>query len=377
MMMNPKDFGVREMLRWLPISKKTSTGGSCKKRPRLESLESRSLLTTTVTDFALPSNSAIPSDITLGPDGNLWFTDHGSGKVGEINPQTDAVSEFSIPTTGGATANPNAITVGPDGNLWFVDYGTNSIGTINISSHAISEYPIPTANSTPDGIVSGPDGNIWFTEQVSGKVGKINPTTHAITEYTVPASGGVSATPSGIVVGSDGNLWFTELIPTKLGSINPTTDAFSSISLPSGVQSSSIIKGPDGNLWFTSASSNQIANFNIATSKFATFNLPSAGSQPQAITFGSGWRDLVRPARIQPGRCHQSGNRYRARICRLNDQRRAGRYRVRPQSYTLVRRILRRQDWCCDTLAEHRCDQSTAGDSHGRGWVWARSLHHL
>ncbi len=44
-----------------------------------------------------PPPAPIPIGITAGPDGNLWFTEHGVNKIGEINPTTHAITEFAGP----------------------------------------------------------------------------------------------------------------------------------------------------------------------------------------------------------------------------------------------------------------------------------------
>jgi streptogramin lyase len=279
-MSEPRKSGVRRAISWLVGPREMSVGRAKSKRPSLEPLESRLLLTTSVTDFALPSNSSIPTNITQGPGGNLWFTDDGSssGEIGLINPSTRAVTEFPVPAVGGAKAKPYAITAGPDGNIWFTDYGTNSIGKITPTG-VVTEYPI-TIGTTPDGIVSGPDGNLWFTEEVGGYIGKITPA-GTITEMAIPSG----SNPTGITVGSDGNIWFVEQSPSQIGMINPNTDTFSTqfFSLPAGV--SSITAGPNGNIWFGSSDSgvNEIGQFNIVTDKMTPYSL---NSQPVDITPG-------------------------------------------------------------------------------------------
>ena len=156
------------------------------RRPCLEPLESRQLLSaTSITEFPTPTAAAAPVGITLGPDGNLWFTEYGADKVGTINPTTHATTDFPLPT---AAAEPEGITAGPDGNLWFTEYGGNKIGTINPTTHVITEFTIPTAGSEPYSIAAGPDGNLWFTEYDGNKIGTINPTTHVITEFTIPTA---------------------------------------------------------------------------------------------------------------------------------------------------------------------------------------------
>src|SRR6185437_1620451 len=63
--------------------------------------------------YNLPAGSD-PTTIVTGPDGNLWFGDQLSGKIGRIT-TSGAITEYSLPSKG----SPVGITVGPDGNLWF------------------------------------------------------------------------------------------------------------------------------------------------------------------------------------------------------------------------------------------------------------------
>ncbi|MFD0886287.1 virginiamycin B lyase, partial [Streptosporangium algeriense] len=60
----------------------------------------------------LPDRAARPHAIVTGPDGALWFTEWGVGRLGRI-------------TTGGEIeehplegAEPHGLTVGPDGAIW-------------------------------------------------------------------------------------------------------------------------------------------------------------------------------------------------------------------------------------------------------------------
>jgi sugar lactone lactonase YvrE len=121
-----------------------------------------------VTEYSIPTASSHPNSIVTGRDGNLWFTESVSNKIGRISP-AGIISEYPIPT---ASSSPQEIAAGPDGNLWFTESVSNKIGRISPGG-AISEYPIPTANSSPQEIAAGPDGNLWFTEPGSNKIGRI------------------------------------------------------------------------------------------------------------------------------------------------------------------------------------------------------------
>ena len=131
-------------------------------------------------DFGIES---YVDDITSGPDGNIWFTGHTTtfvagpvpapnspiGYVGEINPTTHVATLINLPFG----TQPTNITTGPDGNLWFTEPSTNQIGEINPRTHAVTQYAVPTAASEPDAIAAGSDGNLWFTESGAKQIGEV------------------------------------------------------------------------------------------------------------------------------------------------------------------------------------------------------------
>src|ERR1043166_6132591 len=68
-----------------------------------------------ITEFALPSSNSGPVGITPGLQDDLWFTEFNTGRIGRITTEGSIV-EFAIPTD---TAQPSGIALGPDGNFLF------------------------------------------------------------------------------------------------------------------------------------------------------------------------------------------------------------------------------------------------------------------
>ena len=248
----------------------------------------------------------IPSGITAGPDGNLWFTYAGTigpgadgvGNIGRITP-SGRIRQFPIPTAISTTeSSPQAITAGPDGNLWFTEQGTGKIGRITPSGR-ISQFLLPSGSGTPEApeaITAGPDGNLWFTVtvtnivgefgsnsiSVSGKIGRIT-TSGAISEFPIPTAN----RPEAITAGPDGNLWFTENESGKIGRITPT-GAISEFPIPTAEsRPTGITAGPDGNLWFTESNigASKIGRI-TPTGAISEFPIPTANSVPVGITAG-------------------------------------------------------------------------------------------
>ncbi len=135
-----------------------------------------------------------PNGIVAGPDGNLWFTETTTGKIGRITP-TGVVTEFSNGIT--ANSRPFGITVGPDGNLWFTEL-TGRIGRITPAG-VVTEYSTGiTSGSQPEEITTGPDGNIWFTEYAGNRIGRLRLDPTAITG-AASSIGTAAATLNGTV----------------------------------------------------------------------------------------------------------------------------------------------------------------------------------
>jgi streptogramin lyase len=221
-----------------------------------------------------------PEGITVGPDGNIWFTEPGADKVGKITPSGTGVKEYSVPSPDHPL--PAFITAGPDGNLWFTEENASKIAKITPSG-TISEFAL-AAGRSPAGITLGPDGNLWFTEQNADKIGKIT-TSGTVTEYDLPTSGSY---PNLITAGPDGNLWFTELHSDRIGKIVPSGSAAGTIteySLASGSSPVGITAGPDGNVWFAEAGSNKIGTI-TPSGVITEYPIPTPSSQTGFIASG-------------------------------------------------------------------------------------------
>lgn len=171
------------------------------------------------------------SQMIADKSGTLWFTEFTfdtvnqavKGAIGSYNPATGAFTETLLP----AGQQPFGITLGPDGNIWFSEavpyvgsqssgYQSSAIGMINPTSPTTiaGEYTIPASSGgvtrLPYGLTAGPDGNIWFSDNIASAVGNINVGTHAVTTTDIPQATSLAAIPVGIAAGPDGNVWVVD-----------------------------------------------------------------------------------------------------------------------------------------------------------------------
>jgi streptogramin lyase len=213
-----------------------------------------------VTPGTLPAGVSIggvASGITKGPDGNVWYAVgafDGNAYLTSMDP-TGVTTSHVLP--GDVSASLGEIATGPDGNLWLAvtridgaDNNTLSVGTLAGTATTVT---LPTAAADPFGIVAGPDGNIWVTETNQNQIARVTPA-GATTEWAIPGTSKASpATPMGVAAGRDGNIWFAESTPGAIGRVTPA-GSFTSYTPTGTIQD--LCAGPDGNIWFAGSTSN-------------------------------------------------------------------------------------------------------------------------
>ena len=107
--------------------------------------------------------------ITAGPDGNLWFAEYSSNKIGMINPTTHAITEFAVPN---GRAEPTESRRAPT---------ATSGSPSDQHEHDRDDQPDhPRRHRVPPslrrfqdriGITADPDGNVWFTDRRNNAIG--------------------------------------------------------------------------------------------------------------------------------------------------------------------------------------------------------------
>ncbi|HVC07299.1 MAG TPA: hypothetical protein VND98_06940 [Solirubrobacterales bacterium] len=264
------------------------------------------LATGAITDFPLPVERSDPQGITLGHEGDLWFTEWGTEKIGRITPGGQ-VTEFPLPALepGRLTAGPVGITTGPEGDLWFTVPHRQMIGRITPSGQ-ITEFQVKLGQENePQLIVAGPDGNLWFTEprhehayrepeeptaeERRGKIGRITPSGE-ITEFPLKLPPPRRDTqPSGVAAGPSGDVWFMEF-----GVIGRITPAGQITEFPSSAGKGTIAAGPEGNLWFTDGSKigsmtpqGQVSSYALAGTPRVAASAVTAGPDGNVWFFGA------------------------------------------------------------------------------------------
>jgi virginiamycin B lyase len=145
-----------------------------------------------------------------GSDGGMWFTNKYARILGRIPASGPRdIRRFRLPRE----ADPEAITSGPDGALWFAEPSVDTVGRITTGGD-VTRFALPRADSRPFSITPGPDGAVWFTER--GAIGRITPDGR-ITEFPL---GDAESVAYGIATGPDGAIWFSDQRTHRIGRLS-------------------------------------------------------------------------------------------------------------------------------------------------------------
>lgn len=216
------------------------------------------------------------TDITAGPDGNMWFTYESAGSsnngVGKMT--TSGVRTlYTIPAP--YSARPQSITTGPDGNLWYTQTGASRIGKITTSGIA-TDYSLPTTDITgPYGITAGSDGSLWFTASAPGntsRIGRMSTSGTLTNIYNVSAPGG---SLRDIIAGNDGAVWYVSYFTDKVGRV--ATELYDqTISFTSAAPTGVVVDGPNYTPTAT-ATSNLLVDITVDSSSSGVCSIDGSG----------------------------------------------------------------------------------------------------
>jgi len=156
--------------------------------------------------YVISSGNAVIWGIVKGPDGNIWFTEFGSNKIGRLDLSGPYLTEFAIPT---AVSEPSFIVLGGDGKLWFQeDHPPLKVASIDIAHGGlIVEYDWPDT-VLPQTLIAGADGNFWTIDAMK-RVWRFSIDDGAVNRIQIPSKQN-DVMILGIALAANGDIWFSE-----------------------------------------------------------------------------------------------------------------------------------------------------------------------
>lgn len=167
---------------------------------------------------------------------------------------TTYVTEYTIPT---ACTNPLAIVTDFEGNVWFAQTNTGKLGKFNPITESFTEFDNPSwppnGRSMMWGIDDAPDGSIWYTDETFDSIWKFSPQEERYQRLSYPSQG--DALPQKLKV--DGSqIIVNDFTGNKITFLDPNQidEDFNYLSIPSPVDDSvtgDFAIDAENNLWYT------------------------------------------------------------------------------------------------------------------------------
>jgi virginiamycin B lyase len=246
-----------------------------------------------VTEYDLPRKDALPHDVIVDKDGQVWYSDFGAQFVGVMDPKTGKTKDIAIPVI--RPEQPKGglnIEFDPDGNVWLSMMYQAGISKIDRKTHDVTVFPFPkewisasTQASMVSPMHSNADGKVWTNNQedhfnyrldlASGKFENIG-------QAKTPAGKQIRA--YGMPTDRQNNLYQLEFGGQSIGRRDGKT--LEVTIWPTATTLSRPRRGrvdEQNRLWFAEYGGNGIAMFDPKTATIKEWPLPTPWSAPYDV----------------------------------------------------------------------------------------------
>ncbi len=179
-------------------------------------------------EYPVPAGSRV-HDVAPAPDGGVWYTAQGAGKLGYLDPRTGGTRHIEL----GEGSAPHGVIVGPDGAPWITDGGLNAIVRVDPRTDRIQRFPLPSSRARANLNTATFDrrGILWFTGQ-NGVYGRLDPETGKMDVFDAPRGRG----PYGICTAPDGSVFYASLAGSHIARLDVTSGAATVLEPPTARQ---------------------------------------------------------------------------------------------------------------------------------------------
>ena len=169
-----------------------------------------SLQTRTGSIKEYPSSGG-PYGLALDHAGNVWFCRMGDNKMGRLDPKSGQMTEVDM----GSGSLPRRVAAAPDGMLWITLYGNGKLAKLDpVAMKVVKTYPLPAGDGGPYAVTVDGGGMVWVNEIKTDTVVRFDPKTERMRVVNLPSQNvGIRK----MVVDASGRLWYMGSHNGRLG----------------------------------------------------------------------------------------------------------------------------------------------------------------
>ena len=169
-----------------------------------------SLATRTGSIKEYPSSGG-PYGLALDHAGNVWFCRMSDNKMGRLDPKSGQMTEVDM----GSGSLPRRVAAAPDGMLWITLYGNGKLAKLDpVAMKVAKTYPLPAGDGGPYAVTVDGGGMVWANEIKTDTVVRFDPKTERMRVVNLPSQNvGIRK----MVVDASGRLWYMGSHNGRLG----------------------------------------------------------------------------------------------------------------------------------------------------------------
>jgi DNA-binding beta-propeller fold protein YncE len=155
-----------------------------------------------------------PTNVTIGPDGKVFVTDHGNQRIAIFKLDATFVgSIFKYKKHGGTLRKFNSLAIDKVGNMYATDLDNDQVLKLSPSGAWLAQWGSPGNGqrqfSEPEGVATGPEGNVYVVDHDNSRVLEFS-LAGARAKYVRTIGQGYLDHPEGVAVDHSGNVYVAD-----------------------------------------------------------------------------------------------------------------------------------------------------------------------
>ena len=249
---------------WFTDTPNSKIGNFDPKTEKFEVIEIPSLVDT--------SPYSIPIALKVDFDNNIWIAVVDTDMILMYNQNSKEFEQFlRLPTS---ESGPSALLLDDNGNMWFAEALSGRIGVVDSKTFEITEFAPDTPLDEPFALLFDKSGSLWIAEHIGPGITKFDPILETFDHVKAPNP---ESLPFGMAIDKYDNIWFGQHVIDELGVYDPYNDQLIEVSIPTPESFTQFITADDkGDIWFVEQ----------RTKKLGVVSISSVPGQARAVTDG-------------------------------------------------------------------------------------------
>jgi copper transport protein len=249
---------------WFTDTPNSKIGNFDPKTEKFEVIEIPSLADT--------SPYSIPIALKVDFDNNIWIAVVDTDMILMYNQNSKEFEQFlRLPTS---ESGPSALLLDDNGNIWFAEALSGKIGVVDSKTFEITEFAPDTPLDEPFALLFDKSGSLWIAEHIGPGITKFDPILETFDHVKAPNP---ESLPFGMAIDKYDNIWFGQHVIDELGVYDPYNDQLIEVSIPTPESFTQFITADDnGDIWFVEQ----------RTKKLGVVSISSVPGQARAVTDG-------------------------------------------------------------------------------------------